>query len=109
MNQEELSERPETGVEGAQPVPRPGREARAFRKARIHTLIRVLVGNKGWRKAFLTEYPIFDNSEGAYLLMRATAGATDDPDLLKALEEFVPKVIIEKPDWFVKQISVEIP
>lgn len=109
MNQEELSERHESGAEGALPTPRPGREARAFRKARIHTLIRVLVGNKGWRKAFLTEYPIFDNSEGAYLLMRATSGATDDPDLLKALEEWVPKILEKKPDWFVKQIPIEMP
>ncbi|WP_028665912.1 hypothetical protein [Runella zeae] len=105
MNQEELSER-----QGAiERPPRAGREARTYRRQRIHSLIRTVVGNTGWRKAFLQAYPDFDTAQGAYLLSRATNGSTDDPDLLAALEEWIPRIQDEKPEWFVKQVSVEMP
>lgn len=85
-----------------------GRQARTYRRNRIHELIRIVVGNNGWRKAFLTEFPHFDNSEGVYLLGRATNGQTDDHVLLQALEVWIPQIQKEQPDWFVKQIPVNL-
>ncbi|NBB18811.1 hypothetical protein GVN20_05530 [Runella sp. CRIBMP] len=81
---------------------RPGRQARIFRKERIKELLSVVKGLWGWRSAFLVAYPEFDSAEGGSLLTMGVLGRTDDPDLLAALEIWIPKIQKEQPDWFTK-------
>ncbi len=81
---------------------KPGREARQWRKDRIKTLLAVVKGVRGWRTAFLEMYPEFNTAEGTSLLSTGLSGRTDDPDLLAALEEWIPQVEQSQPDWFQK-------
>ena len=81
---------------------KPGREAKEYRKARIMELIGKVKGNRGWRSAFVEAYPEFDTVEGARLMTTGLDGRTADPDLLAALEEWIPQVEQSQPDWFQK-------
>lgn len=81
---------------------RPGRQARVYRKDRIKSLLEVVKGCRGWRVAFIEDYEDFDSAEGANLLSMGVLGRTDDPDLLAALEVWIPKIQKEQPDWFTK-------
>ncbi|TDB67089.1 hypothetical protein [Arundinibacter roseus] len=78
-------------------------EGRRARRTRIGELIRVVTGNRGWRRPFLDAYPEFDSYQGTAELNRGQAGRSDDPALLRALEEWIPKVIENLPEWYQKQ------
>lgn len=80
-----------------------GLEARQANKARIKELASIVKGNRGWRKAFAKAYPLFDSTEGVNQMIAAQQGRAHDPLLLKYLEEWIPRVIEEQPDWYVKQ------
>lgn len=79
-----------------------GRQAREFRKARITCLLSVVKGFKGWREAFWEVYPAFNTPVGNNLINNGMAGKTSNPDLLAALEEWIPQVEQSQPDWFQK-------
>ncbi len=85
-----------------------GAKARTERKQKILELVTVVKGNRGWRDAFLGEFPHFQSKDGVRLMNLSTNGKTDDVELLRCLEIFVPKVLKEQPDWFVKQLTVEM-
>lgn len=89
-------------VMDTQEIIRPGRQARLWRKDRIKTLLKTVKGCRGWRPAFIEEHPAFDSAEGASLLHQGVLGKTDDPDLLAALEIWIPKILESKPDWLQK-------
>jgi len=80
-----------------------GKTAAKERKKKISELLDVVMGNRGWRIAFVEKYPHFDTAEGERVLVNATRGTVDDPELLKCLEEFVPWVIENQPEWYKKQ------
>jgi hypothetical protein len=101
MRQEVLSERYEE--------PRPGRASKEVRRARMFALIKVVMGNRNWRNEFYLAYPKFDNKDGINLINYATRGKSSDPDLLAALEEWIPRIQAEQPEWFVKQLAIEVP
>lgn len=85
-----------------------GAKARNERKKRILELVTVVKGNRGWRDAFLVDFPHFQSKEGTRIMNLSTSGNTDDVELLRCLEIFVPKVLKEQPEWFVKQLTVEM-
>ena len=99
MNQELFSER----------LPRPGIEARTYRRGKIKMYASIVKNNRGWRAAFKKEHPNFDNGEGERLLNRATRGATDSPELYEALKVWIPKIQTEQPEWFTKQLAIDVP
>ena len=80
-----------------------GVEGRRIRRKRIKELINVVTGNRPWRKNFLEAYPAFDCYEGFSVLNQGQQGRSDDPVLLESLEEWIPRVIEEQPDWYQKQ------
>lgn len=85
-----------------------GSKARNERKKRILLLVTVVKGNRGWRDAFLEDFPHFNNKYGLRIMNLSTNGNTDDVEFLRCLEIFIPKVQKEQPAWFVKQLTVEI-
>ncbi|TDB64376.1 hypothetical protein [Arundinibacter roseus] len=86
-----------------------GIEGKRARRQRIKELISTVKGNRGWRKGFTDRYPAFDSLSGSSLLTLAQQGRTDDPELLKAIEEWIPFVIETQPDWFIKQNHLRNP
>lgn len=82
-----------------------GKEASKLRRSRISELYLVVRGNRGWRDSFYERYPHFNSAEGAKLLDRASRGQSDDAELLKCLEDFIPWVQTTLPDWYVKQFQ----
>ncbi|TAF48641.1 MAG: hypothetical protein EAZ63_03570 [Runella slithyformis] len=88
---------------------RPGKQARNERRAAVYALTKIVKGNRSWRARFFESYPEFDNAEGSLILTYAVRGRADDPRLLEALTEWIPKIQAEQPDWFVKQLSVDVP
>ncbi|WP_273210740.1 hypothetical protein [Runella zeae] len=80
----------------------PGRQAKQWRRDRIKTLISDVKGSRGWRPAFIQDNPGFDSAEGVNLISMGVLGRTDNPDLLAALEVWIPKILEEKPDWLKK-------
>lgn len=72
---------------------------RKWRRGRIKSLLEAVKGCRGWRPAFIEEHESFDSAEGANLLSMGVLGRTDDPDLLAALEVWIPKILEEKPEW----------
>lgn len=85
----------------------PGRQAREFRKARIKYLLGIVKGKKGWKDAFFLGYPEFDTAKGNGIINNGFVGKTNDPDLLAALEVWIPKIQLEKPDWFTKSENLD--
>ncbi|WP_064198423.1 MULTISPECIES: hypothetical protein [Emticicia] len=70
------------------------------RKMVIHTLLKKLSKNRGWKKAFLASNPMFNNNVGITMITNAHTGRVSDPHFLKALEAFDKSVQIERPDWY---------
>lgn len=85
-----------------------GSKARIDRKKRILELVTVVRGNRGWRDAFLQEFQHFQNKDGLRIMNLSTKGNTDDVEFLRCMELFIPKVQKEQPEWFVKQLTVEM-
>ena len=84
----------------------PGRQAREFRKARIQTLLEMFRHKKGWREAFFTKYPQFNNTQGVSMINSGFGARTSNYELWAALEAWVVIVLDEKPDWFTKSESL---
>lgn len=89
--------------------PRVGKEAKEDRRRQIHKLILIVHGNRHWRDEFCKAYPEFDNKDGINLLNYATRGRADAPELLAALQAWIPKIQAEQPEWFVKQLAIDVP
>lgn len=70
------------------------------RKIAIHTLLKKLSKNRGWKKAFLTKNPMFNNNVGITMITNAHTGKVSDLHFMKALEAFDKSVQIEQPDWY---------
>ena len=70
------------------------------RKMVIHTLIKNLSKNRGWKNAFLTRNPMFNNNAGITMITNAHNGRVSDVHFLKALEVFDNYVKTEQPDWY---------
>ena len=88
---------------------RPGKQARGERRAAVYALTKIVKGNRHWRAKFFEAYPEFDNAEGSLLVTYAVRGRADDPRLLEVLTEWIPQIQAEQPEWFAKQLSVDVP
>jgi hypothetical protein len=88
---------------------RPGRTAKIERRKEIHSYANIMRGNRRWRDEFCKDNPAFDNADGLRLLYAASRGRADDPSLLEALRVWVPKIQAEQPEWFVKQLAIDVP
>lgn len=88
---------------------RPGREAKEARRTEINGYIKILIGNRQWRSEFCKAYPEFDCKDGIEVLTRATRGNCSAPELLEALRVWIPKIQAEQPEWFVKQLAIDVP
>lgn len=70
------------------------------RKIVVKTLIKKFSKNRGWKNAFLTKNPMFDNNAGITMITNGHNGRVSDPFFLKALEAFDKSVQTEQPDWY---------
>jgi hypothetical protein len=70
------------------------------RKMVIHTLIKKLCKNRGWKNSFLTKNPMFNNNAGITMITNAHNGRVSDVHFLNALELFDKYVKTEQPDWY---------
>lgn len=70
------------------------------RKIAIHTLLKKLSKNRGWKNAFLMKNPMFNNNAGITMITNAHTGKVSNPLFLKALEAFDKYVQTEQPDWY---------
>lgn len=76
------------------------REEVENRKTAIHALLKKLSKNRGWKKAFLTRNPMFNNNVGITMITNAHTGKVSNQHFLKALESFDESVQNERPEWY---------
>lgn len=76
---------------------------------RINELHLVVKGNRGWQMAFFFKYAHLDTAEGARTLAAVCRGKCCDIEVLRCFEEFIPFIIKTQPEWFKKQLKIEIP
>jgi len=88
---------------------RPGQSAKKQRREEILSYVKILHGNRHWRSEFCKDNPDFDNADGLRLLYAASRGRCDAPELLEALRVWIPKIQAEQPEWFVKQLAIDVP
>ena len=79
-----------------------GKKAFIDRLNRINELHLVLKGNRGWKKAFFKRYTHLDTGEGGKMLIDVSRKKCDDAEILKCLEDFIPYIKKNKPEWFKK-------
>lgn len=76
------------------------REETEIRKTAIYALLKKLSKNRGWKKAFLTKNPMFNNNVGITMITNAHTGKVSNLHFLEALEAFDKAAQIERPDWY---------
>jgi hypothetical protein len=76
------------------------REEIENRKTEIQTLLKKFSKNRGWKNAFLTKNPMFNNNTGITMITNAHTGKVSNPHFLEALKEFDKSVQNERPEWY---------
>jgi inorganic pyrophosphatase/exopolyphosphatase len=76
------------------------REEIEKRKTTIHALLKKFSKHRGWKQAFLSTNPMFDNNAGITMITNAHTGKVSSPLFLKALETFNEFVQNEQPAWY---------
>lgn len=70
------------------------------RKSEIYKLLKKYSLNRGWKNAFLTSNPMFNNSAGITMITNGHARKASNLFFLVALQEFDKHVQLEQPDWY---------
>jgi hypothetical protein len=85
-----------------------GKKGRIKRMADINDAMNVLIGNRGWKDAFLIENPHFNNSDGLKVIQRAYQRTSADEEFHRCIGRFLKNAYTNQPDWFKKQLSIEV-
>ena len=86
-----------------------GKRAMTERRDRLNDLHLVVKGNRGWQTDFCIRYPHLDTIEGGKIFAAISRGSCDDAEFLRCFEDFIPFIQKTQPEWFKKQLKIEIP
>lgn len=85
-----------------------GKSAQDKRKEEINHIMDIIVGNHGWIRAFVTEFPEYDSIDGKQVIDTARRRVCSDADFHTALHQFYTRAVNEQPEWFKKQLAINI-